>query len=374
MVGLLLVEVVLRASQDCVRLRELLYMPGFHTKYDESRTLPELLDQGLYKRGPFEKVGDYVLNSRGLRTHEYMIEKASNTHRIVVLGDSHSFSSGGVPYALLWHQRMAAMLRAEVPVDIELINLSIPAVGPGFELRMWQLEGRRLAPDTVILAMSVGNDFIEMLSRLADRSWMDRLARQCFLARLVRNVAILSATPRAAHEASTPSSARVGGYVIPDYEGIYDRTKPQFRLEQHEHIVYSRCSISDTQRTQVFEVALEGVAAVLAELQKSANEIGAEFVLLLIPDEHQVHPEILKQVAESRGRNVEEFDVDRAQRSLRVLCEDSNIHCVDALDVIRVAGKETPMYRPRETHLNDIGHGHMAELIAQYLLKHDLVD
>lgn len=79
----------------------------------------------------------------------------------------------------------------------------MPAVGTDFELRLRQLAGRRLAADLVVLAFSVGNDF------LFAKGALDWLARRCFLARLARNAATLSCglAPQSGSKRGTSSSA-----------------------------------------------------------------------------------------------------------------------------------------------------------------------
>lgn len=371
--GLVLVEGLLRVFADRASVRTLLYMPGLRTRFDDCATLQELLDAGFYERRPFEAVGDFRLNSKALRTGEYALETAPGTRRIVILGDSHSFRSGGVPDALLWFRRMEDGLRARGVEQLEVINLAVPAVSPFFELRMWQLEGSRLAPDVVILALSLSNDLHEVRAKLAERSWVDRLARRCLTVRLVRNAARLSALDAPEEPASPADGAREGGFVLEGYAGVYDRTQPRLTPDEHDRVVYRTSSISDLTMTSEFEKSGRRMRAVLTELRKGTARRGAQLVVLLIPAEHQVHPDLLRRVVEAEGRDASEFDVERAQRMLAGICDELDIPCVDALRAIQRAGEREPMYRVRETHLNDLGHGVLADELVPFLLERELV-
>lgn len=368
LVGLLMLEGGLRICHSQRRLYKLLYMPGLSNRFDQCQTVPELLAAAAYEWKPFDVCGDFVLNSAGLRTIEYAQQKPPETQRVVILGDSHSFRSGGVPDALLWHRRMEESLRAQGVGGLEVINLAVPAIGPDFELRMWQVEGRRLDPDLVILAFSVGTDFLEVKGMLGDRGLVDTLSRHWLTARLLRNASILwKQTPQAPEAGADgpPRSSVQGGRPVDEPLEVYDRLRPEFSQETHDRILYSRMSISDRERTGAFLSALNTVKHILRVINTSASRIGAPLVVLLIPDEHQVHPELLARVAEQNGRSADEFDPERAQAALAEFCAEEGIPCVAPLPAIRELGRTTPMYRPRETHLNDLGH----DILAQQLIR-----
>ncbi|GJM22763.1 MAG: hypothetical protein DHS20C15_26780 [Planctomycetota bacterium] len=376
--GLALVELVLqvRASQGV--LPTLLSMTGARARYDDCDTLQELLHAENYTWEPGDVVGDYLLNSQSLRTPEYSVEKASGTRRVVILGDSHSFRSGGVPTNLLWDRRVAADLREDSEVPLEFINLAVPAVGPWFEWRMWQLEGSKLQPDLVILAFSVSNDFMEIQGNLSDRTEFDSLAREWLVVRFVRNLWLLAtagsleavdARPPVEHNDLTemwnPTGKR--GEMLPGAENRYDRDKPGFPVKTHTRIVYSRMAISDPTRSQVFEDSVTGVRHFLTQLNREVRALDAELVLLLIPAEHQVDDALLERVALEKGRRPGEFDTRRAQRELHAICDELGVSYVDPLDAVRSAVSESTIYRPRETHMTDIGHAILAEHLAAKL-------
>ena len=403
LLSLLVLEASLRVAHDlCGGLKGWLYMAGETTKYDDACTLPQLMAAAGSPVAPHSRSGDVVLNARGLRTIEYADEKAAGTRRIVVLGDSHTWASGGVPWRSLWHSRVAEALEARCAEPVELISLGAPAVGPAFEARMWQVEGRQLDPDVVILALSVGNDFLELSDELPDRTRLDRWARASYVVRLLRNAwrlwcshatadavaaaatadrtrapagtaAAPAAVPRVAPPArpSAPAAKRP-----PRKPGRYDRTAPSFSVAEHERIVLGRCCISDTQpaTTQQFARALDQLSGILDELDVDVAAHGARLVVLLIPDEYQVDDGLLQRVVTKQERRIEEFDVARPQRELRDFCVAQGILCIDALQPIRERARDGPMFNVRETHLNDFGHAVLAKLTVEALLDAHLLD
>ena len=155
-----LLEISLRVLYDRnVGVRRLLYMSGATTAFEEVQSLRELIEGSVVEYLPNTQVGSYVLNSRSLRTKEYTEAKPDDTFRVLAIGDSFTYASGGVPYESLWHRQLERYLRGPTEQTIEVLNFGIPAVGTDFELRMWELEGAKLSADLVVLAFFIGNDF-----------------------------------------------------------------------------------------------------------------------------------------------------------------------------------------------------------------------
>src|SRR5207244_1185645 len=97
----------------------------------------------------------------GFATPSYERAKAPGTFRILALGDSFTFDSSFVPQAQMWHRRVGDVVARERSRPVEVINLGMPAVGPGFALRAFEVEGRFLAPDLVLFGLFVGNDLTD---------------------------------------------------------------------------------------------------------------------------------------------------------------------------------------------------------------------
>lgn len=96
-----------------------------------------------------------------MRTLPYALEKPAGTTRMLTLGDSFTFSSGGVPFEAMWNTRVADAFAAMMGRPVELINLGVPAAGVRLEQRVFAVEGAKLQPDLVIVGLFVGNDFTD---------------------------------------------------------------------------------------------------------------------------------------------------------------------------------------------------------------------
>lgn len=91
-------------------------------------------------------------NSKGIRSdHEIPYEKASNSKRIVLLGDS--FGMGyGVSADEMFTARMVYYLKANYDITAEIVNLATSGHGNAEELIILLNEGFKYSPDLVLLS------------------------------------------------------------------------------------------------------------------------------------------------------------------------------------------------------------------------------
>jgi hypothetical protein len=113
--------------------------------------------KGDYVKG--EVVSDVRMNSHGFRDKERTYEKAENTFRILVLGDS--FTEGiQVPLEKTFPYILEQKLNSEPEGGkrFEVINLGVSGFGTAQEYLTLKHYGLKYHPDLVILAFFIGND------------------------------------------------------------------------------------------------------------------------------------------------------------------------------------------------------------------------
>jgi lysophospholipase L1-like esterase len=97
------------------------------------------------------------INRLGFRDRERTEEKPGGTRRIVVLGDSIT-EALQVPL----DESFPAVLEARLAggrAPIEVLNLGVSATGTGQQYLLFRERGRRYAPDVVVVAFFMGNDY-----------------------------------------------------------------------------------------------------------------------------------------------------------------------------------------------------------------------
>jgi len=104
-----------------------------------------------YELVPGAKTLNISINSDGFRGPEYSIPKPANTFRILMLGDSETFS-----FMLAQNDSLAAQLENQLnqksgPVHYEVLNFGVEGYNIFQELEMLKTKGLKYKPDLIIL-------------------------------------------------------------------------------------------------------------------------------------------------------------------------------------------------------------------------------
>jgi SGNH hydrolase-like domain, acetyltransferase AlgX len=367
-------EIGLRLARPAVEnLRVLLYLPSVSAEFERYDTLPQLLGSTIIGYHPFTVRAGFVTNSRGFRTEEYSLEKAPGTRRVVVLGDSSCFSSGGIPWSLGWQHGLEERLTATGERPVELLSLGVPSVGPLFEQRLWQVEGSRLDADVLLFVFFVGNDFTDHFSADLQDDFVTRLARVSYTARLIRNLARVRADSVAAPvdlpaEALTGGETREdGGYEIPEYIDAFRTREPWYSHERMVQVEASRARLFDRGQAEGFDELFDRFAAILRDFRAEVEASGTEFRMVILPDRVQVNLDERREALESLHMRDAQFDWDKAQRRLRELLDREGVSYLDLLEPFRERTRTEQLFDPGNTHWNVRGNEFVAAKIAEWL-------
>ena len=363
------VRVLTRFNDD---VRSLSYNPRLTGGFQRTQSLRALLARSNRGFKPFADVGGFRTNSMGLRTHEYSESKSSGGFRIVALGDSFTFA-GQTEYQSHWPALLGSRLREELGVDTEVINLGYPAVGPRFELRMWQLEGSRLSADLVVQAFYTGNDFIDGLNfRVAPFTFAGAIADHSVLFRSLRNLrrygseaATIAAAGESEQRRPGEAAPTSGGYEL---DGYRDRSadRPTFRPRRFSAMVAQTMQVARISNRSRFEAAFERGAPILLDTRDAVESAGARYLLMIIPSEFQVDPEVALAGAASKGAELSDYETDWAQRRFEKFCESNEVACLDLLPAFRERGRAEKIYRLRNSDWNATGQAVAVEELVSW--------
>lgn len=369
---LLLLEIGLRlAAPHASGLRTLLGAPTKVTDFSHAETLEQLLGESVLGFVPFEIRGGFRLNSRSLCTREYTEPGKPGAQRIMVLGDSYSFACGGVPFHLMWHTLLENGLNQTGQQSAEVFSLGVPAVGPMFQLRLWQLEHQTVRPDLVIVAFYVGNDFTDEQGRLTDPRLDSPILRASNVLRLGRNLLRLrevtdhrrTVTP-ATPDAGATTTVRNGGYIT-------DRTVParppvEMSDEQYRRLMATRLLLWAPDNRARLEILADHAADVLQRLHREVTAYGAGFLVVLIPEAFQIDDTLLGRGLDRLDLTRAEIDLDHPQRTLTSRLDAAGIAHFDLTPALREAGRQEPIYWDRDAHWNVAGN----RVAGAALLRH----
>jgi hypothetical protein len=345
--------------------RILLHSSTAETRYDKIKTLDKLLARSNNGFKPDTEYQGFVLNSKSFRTREYSVAKPPGNFRIITLGDSFTFASGGTPYIDHWTTRLEHGVSGATPGRVEVLNLGVSGVGLQFELRLWQLEGRHLEPDLVIVGLFVGNDFMDDAGRAAtamsENSLSNQMADAIFIVRAVRNLSRLYSgvvrqsgmKPHGAGKSFNGGNNKAGprgGYELVEYREAYDPMKPSFTEDRYVEIEAERMEICLRDKREHFETLFDRVRRTLTDIRNQVAVTGADFMVMIIPDEYQVNPEVTAAVLAKSNRTLADYELNLPQRRLAEFFEEEGIEYLDLLPAFISSSGDRPLYRLRNTH------------------------
>ena len=259
------------------------------------------------------------INSRGLRDREYPYEKPPGVFRLLFLGDSFVFGSGGVDYG----RRFTELLESSTP-QLEAVNAGVPGYSPDQEFLFLQSEGYRYQPDLVVAGLFM-NDFSEAF--------------------LSFNPSIQRAKGRVALEGGDLRfHAPSFGLLFRAVQSSYVLALADQRLMLSSRI--QRRALSEKPPDQA--TRREAFRRLLMAMRDFCARRGAGFGVMYFPIKAQKdrHPlqDVLEDVASTEG-----------------------IPVLDLHGVIERPEDSLPPFFQHDIHLNDYGHARVAELLAEFL-------
>lgn len=279
--------------------------------------------------------------------HPVLPTKEDHRIRILGLADSFGVKGGGANYHYLLGEQLSPDL------NVEMINFAMGGAQPTEELLLLKRFGASYQPDLVLHGVFVGNDFGSTTGTMLSfhyifvhtpdlhARWMpsDWLIWQWF--REYRTV--LKERWRRSHEPTGSS----GSFSRESFLSIERSRMDVFRKDLRDYL-----SRSET-------------LAVLDAIEEESTRMGAQYVLLIHPDQLQVEASLQRELVDRYHLNVSDYDFDQPQAILRDHASSRRIPYVDLLPEFRQQGSGGGLFLPRDTHYNIRGNRLTAEIIAR---------
>jgi hypothetical protein len=302
---------------------------------------PLLLDTvDAYRLVPGRVYGKGVRgNHLGFPGPDFQVAKAPGKSRIAVLGDS--FAVGPT---VAYDDNFLHLAEHEQE-NVEIYNFGISGTGPREYLATLRQHVFAFHPDLVLACIFVGNDITEIM---ATPRHLDIRKNYSFLF-LSRAWRLLKNKEQRGYQQSEPSS-QAGGLSRQSFIEIESR-----RLA----VCYSPVPETIEKKWRI----------ALAHLQGIVEECGARQVKLgvvLIPDQFQVEPDVLKAALEYDHRPPSAVQVSLPQQRLCEFFADRQVPCLDLLP--SMVGK-TCCYTPNDTHWNEKGNRLAGECLVCWLAE-----
>lgn len=359
--ALLISEIGLRiTSKHSFKIRQLTYNPKRQVSFDEASCALE----------PGSLVNGLRVNSRGFLTPEIPYEKSQSEYRIALLGDS--FAVGVVPYKLHFIRLLERYLNNNEKLkswgDIEnfqVVNLGLACVGTGVELEVLKVEGIKYQPDLVILGFFVGNDFTDPMYTPKSFDKKKESLGDLRIISLIKNLYIIkNSLPNYGGQKIDTSDSKLYGFYTGEGTQDYQPLKPSFELEDYLEIEARRLSVY--QKDSPAYETLEQVKREIISMKRLAEENGAKFLVLIIPDELEVNPSLLEQTLNYAGVSRGEFDLGLPGRILKDFFTENKVDYIDLLSYFKTDSQSQVLYQPQDSHFNSLGNKRVAEILYSH--------
>jgi len=304
-----------------------------------------------------------TINPAGQRGPSHPYRRNPGKRRVAVLGDSQTWGDGVAD-----DETFVALLDR---ADTEVLSFATPGWGTDQQLLALDNDAARYAPDVVVLALFIGNDLSDNLNR-----GTFQYPKPYFT--------IDTGDRLVLHGVPVPYSSALHG-LIEVYRGlmrhsallnaIAETTRKDWsaRTEAREAepsvALYNSLYVAEPTAEDQRRFAM--TSRLLLEFVRHARAIGAEPVVLIIPELWQV--EVFNDAGRRAALKQIGAQFRRPQRMFRELLEGEGVDVVDALPALARATRRsratggTHTYYPEWRHLNAHGHAAIARLLASRL-------
>jgi len=344
-----------------------------------------------YYRFTKEGFSEGYFNSHGFRDYERTYEKATNTFRILVFGDSY-VEALQVALSDTFPALLEKMLNENsTALRFEVLNLGQSGFGTAEEYMRYVNFGVQYSPDLVILAFLTGNDFLDNSKFLSqpyeshmfyfvfdknnnlvlDRSFIDNYQRSLTLPKRLFQ--------RLVQKSYLASLISERLYLL--REGIRTHRFEKYFTESRQKGMerkldeFSTLNIYLPDPSAHWREAFDITKGILLKFRDAVEEHGTRFVLVTLSNATQVHPDMQQQLHTTYGLP---FDYGRPDRILEEFAKQNGIPFLKLMPMFLEYHLKTGKYlhgfgAHHGGHWNEIGHCLAAEKIFEFLQENGFV-
>ncbi len=350
------------------------------------RNAPFIADRVLGYRLPpdpqevFKKNPDGYINNLGFRDRDHTREKAARRYRILGIGDSFVYANVELlseNFLKVAEASLSEKLTSD-SLSVEMILMGLGGYSPENEVGLLRSVGLDLNPDLVVLNFFVGNDVTGIPVRMkilgGQRYFVGSpypvlhflrhfdvflIAETVLLPRFraaMLRIYLHSWVKGRRSRANTAAPRPAQAHAKPPWSDWYLHTElktmPVFRRPL------------DRRTSKLWEEA-EGY---LDEFDTLCRNAGVPWILLVIPADLQVDPELRQVILDSFSLSPNDYDFDAPQRRLRDFAATHKIPIVDPLAEMRLRhSPDDRLYHVDDTHWNARGNRIAGEILAAFI-------
>jgi hypothetical protein len=300
-------------------------------------------------------------NSHGHRDQDVSLHKPDGIFRIMIIGDSFTVGAN-VEERDAYPSVLEELLTQQVSPKIEVINTGIGGHSPWQYAQYLEHYGLEFKPDLVVVGLFVGNDVI------VDRFSLEQTQTAVMGRRIRRESA---ADPLI----ETKVFLYENSHIARMYMNLGVPVNIDFRRQACDDFIPIYITIQSRRLPVHLREMNESNAALAAKsieqivrMSDLATANGSELVVVLIPDENQLNPDLQKQVIEAGTEDDYDFSMPQSMLRDAFAAED-----IPVIDLLRAFRDDPRCMYMNETHWTPQGHKLAAQRIFYGLMKLDIL-
>ena len=262
------------------------------------------------------------INSKGFRDKEFSYKKPSSAFRVIILGDSFVFGSGGVSEERIFTEILETNLK-----NVEVLNMGTPGYSLDQEFLLMKSEVFKYQPDIIILCLYV-NDFDETFT-----SFNRSIGRPKGYVSIENGGDLKFYPPKVSFLYALSEQSYILGLVEHKFK-IFSKPNSNSKTDQYLSIDYKK-------------KAFEQLLIEMKELSEGQN---AEFIAINFP---------------ARGQK----KMNSIQEILKSVSIHGGLSFIDFMDWFHSKKSEQTLYFNKDIHLNSNGHKFVAKRLYEFLME-----
>ncbi|MDP2923735.1 MAG: GDSL-type esterase/lipase family protein [Candidatus Omnitrophota bacterium] len=307
---------------------------------------------------------DININSAGLRDIEYN-QQQKNMLSVLGLGDSFTFGTG-VNYEDTYLHQLEEIIKAS-RVVCRVINAGVPGYGTKHELLFYRKYGLQYKSGIVLVGFNITNDPNDNLR--------DYSVKNGFIIEKKTGNNEPSASKFYILKSFLRTHSRLYSFIInrlknnPKIQELLIRFNISINVFPIELQFYKKTSPS------ILKNEYQTAEIILKQLKKTCLENNAKLIIIGIPSQSQVYPDLWQKVKKLYGLKGEDYDLDLPNKIFSKVCYDNQIAFVDLLPLFRqYAQQGKKLYYKIDGHWNKEGHKAAAQIIYLFFKKHKYLE
>jgi len=292
-------------------------------------------------------------NSDGFNDREFDdAQFGAQTKKILFVGDSFTF--GIYSHEDVFPHLVEQGLQAG-GLDAVSINVGVIGSGPKEYLRVLRHYGELMRPDIVVVTLFVGNDVTQSNRLLETGPWLGTVGTfpRLFSIGLSPEYYSVYRNARALSRIMLPRIDSQNAFLPDNWWRL--------SIERQALNIYAKHPPSFIRKSHT------GLKSILGQIQKEAERLDSQLLIVLAPAEIQINARLLSAVVDYYALDPLDYAMDRPQQILSHTMEEIGIPHLDLLPTFRKANQSGRMYQEGDTHWNKAGNRLAAGSITEAL-------